>query len=228
VSPDELEFLISQHLDGDLSPADEARLQAALAADASARALLAEHAKVHEVLVASRDVPELASVDLASLRANINAAIDDASTQTIKLHEHPAWGGRVLRYGSIAAAAMVAIAIGVGAFVNRGGTTTPPSPVANNQPDNTKPLLVAGNVPTGPDGRESLGGAPRIDINVGPLGAGGISVAQVFGPESQTPRAPTVASVTLGQPVGIPESALLNLIVAERNPKRVIVAPGKR
>lgn len=226
MSPDELEFLISQHLDGDLSPADEARLQALLSADASARALLAEHEKVHRELVASRELPELASVDFTQLRASVNAAIDDANAQSIKLHEHPAWGGRVLRYGSIAVAALIAIAIGVGALMNRPGTT-PANPVANQQTDPGR-TQVAGNVlPDQITGRESMT-TPRIDIKIGPLGAGGVSVAQVVGPEVQASRAPTVASVTLGQPTGIPESALLNLLVAERNPKRVIVAPGRK
>lgn len=226
MSNDELEFLISQHLDGDISPADEVRLQAFLVADAAARELFAEHREIHAALVESRDLPELGSVDFASLRAGINAAIDDANSQTIKLHHHPAWGGRVLRYGSIAVAAMVAIAIGTAAFLNRGDA---PKPLADKPTDPANPVLVANSgTPTGVDNREGTNNDRRINIQVGPLGAGGLSVAQVFGPEAQSSRSPTVASVTLGQPVGIPESALLNLLVAERMPKRVVVAPGKR
>jgi hypothetical protein len=224
VTHDELEFLISQHLDGDLSPGDEARLQAALAADETARAVFAEHATIHAALRSTRDLAELADVDFAQLRANVNAAIDDVNATPIKLRDHPAWGGRLWKYASAVVAATVAIAIGVAAFSNRGGSE---KPVAN-QPTGPGKTLLANN-PAVPTNRESMPGK-ILSIRVGPLSAGGISVSQVEGPVVQLPNGqmPTVASVTLGQPVGIPESALLNLLVAERNPKRVVVAPGKR
>ncbi len=66
MSGDELEFAISQYLDGTLSAEETAALEAHLAADADVRRLLAEYQKLNLALKASPAVPELAWDKLAS------------------------------------------------------------------------------------------------------------------------------------------------------------------
>ncbi|MFT3787515.1 MAG: hypothetical protein QM770_15325 [Tepidisphaeraceae bacterium] len=209
MTTDELEFLISQHLDGDIAPADEARLQAALIADASARALFEEHRQVDAALkeVRSQDAVALAGIDWADMRASINASIDDANAgESIKLDDYrPAVAnpfGRINR--AMAVAAVVLVGLGVATVMLMRQKPTPEGPIAVTPPT---------TVPT--NGTLADVGSKLSMV-----------LAQVSGPSVESARQPTVASVSLGQPVGVPESALLSLMVAENNPKRVIVSPA--
>lgn len=79
---DELEFLISQHLDGTLATDASARLQARLSADADARSLFDDHAKLDGALRASRDV---LAIDESWLSALIADALDESNAQPIRV-----------------------------------------------------------------------------------------------------------------------------------------------
>lgn len=79
MTPDELEFAISQYVDGTL-PADEtAALEALLATDAAARQLLAEYRSLDQVIVAS--AAPLPALDWAKVSAQISGAVDEGVEQ---------------------------------------------------------------------------------------------------------------------------------------------------
>ena len=102
---DELEFAISQYLDGTLAEAEEAALDARLAVDADARALLSEYRSLDRVLRASPPP----AVDYDTLAGRISAAVaaQDDPAQSYKLH----W---VKTAAALAVAACVVVAAGLG------------------------------------------------------------------------------------------------------------------
>lgn len=104
---DDLEFLISQYVDGTLEEADRAGVEARLRADAGARAMLEEHRAV-VAWVRSAPLPEVRWDRLAE---TISSAIDqemqaraDRASWAMRLVRRPAW---------VAAAASVLIAAGI-------------------------------------------------------------------------------------------------------------------
>jgi hypothetical protein len=114
VETDELEFLISQHFDGTLDAADEQRLQQRVAADAGARSLFDQHAKLDVALRASGSS---LAIDEAWLSAQIAATIDEANARPMRIR-------RWTSFAPLAAAA--ALAIGITSFFafRDNGTTT--------------------------------------------------------------------------------------------------------
>src|SRR5688572_16845943 len=102
---DELEFSISQYFDGDLAEAEAAALEARLASDVDARALLSEYRSLDRVL---RAAPR-PSVDFEALAGRIGEAIarEEEPAQSYRLH----WVRNVSR---MALAACIVIAAGVG------------------------------------------------------------------------------------------------------------------
>src|SRR5437867_420636 len=101
---EQLEFRISQYVDGTLSAADVAALEATLASDAEARALLEDFRKIDGTFK-STPLP-LPAVNWERLAESISAAIaeEDRATTSIPIR---AW--RVRR---VAIAAAVLIAVG--------------------------------------------------------------------------------------------------------------------
>jgi anti-sigma factor RsiW len=76
----QLEFLISRHLDGDLSRDEQATLQAQLDRDPAARLMLAEYTALADVVsVGGGQVPD---VDTAAFLAKLNASIDAGQVGT--------------------------------------------------------------------------------------------------------------------------------------------------
>lgn len=106
---EDLEFLISQYVDGTIAPADRAALEAQLAANEEARLLVHEYQKLDTLVRSS--VPELPKVDLDALGVRINDAIDAqeaAARQRFRI-------GRRLGAGlAIAASAMLAVGVWFG------------------------------------------------------------------------------------------------------------------
>src|SRR4051812_19786782 len=70
---DEMEFLISQHLDGTLSPGDEAKVRELLETSAEARKIAAEYQKLNAVLMGGKDLP---AVKWDVLAERISKAVD--------------------------------------------------------------------------------------------------------------------------------------------------------
>lgn len=142
---DELEYAISQYLDGVLPPLERAALEERLAGDAQARAMLEEYRKLDGVLQSSLPVPQ---VDWATFSAQTSKALDEAEAPIRHYKLHTAWPMR------IAIAAMVMLAFGVGIFLM-------------NQPQTQKSQPIGVAVISGPSIAESAG--PVVaEIKVGP------------------------------------------------------------
>jgi negative regulator of sigma E activity len=102
---DELEFAISQYLDGNLAEAEESALEARLASDADARALLAEYRSLDRVLRAAP--PPTVDWDALSGRVSKAVAREAEPAQSYRLH----W---VRTAAALALAACVVVAVSIG------------------------------------------------------------------------------------------------------------------
>jgi anti-sigma factor RsiW len=101
----QLEFEITQLLDGDLPPQKEAILRRELAADPEAVRLMEEYARLEELLSGIDPPPE---VDWDALHGRISRAVGGAPAEAN--HTRRPWG-------QVALAASVLIALGVGMLI---------------------------------------------------------------------------------------------------------------
>ena len=156
---DELEFTISQYLDGNLAAADEAALESRLATDADARALLAEYRGLDRVL---RAVPA-PDLDWDALSDRIRRAVgaQDEPAQSYRLH----W---VRTAGALALAACVVVAAGVGIRRLATPADTAPNVLVNGTPAAREPkqIVVVDTTP-----RVAPSTAPIVLVSVGPSAA---------------------------------------------------------
>jgi hypothetical protein len=115
MTSDQLEFAISQYLDGTLPAEEEAALVERLATDPQARELFAEYEKLNTVVKSAMPLP---GIDWSSFSQQVSSAVEreEAPVKTFKLPM--AW------IGSIVALA-ACIAIGFGIFFNRPGQQGP-------------------------------------------------------------------------------------------------------
>ena len=100
---EQLEFRISQYVDGTLSPAEVAALEATLASDAEARAVLEDFRKVDETLKKT-EIP-LPAVNWDRLAEHISAAVAGEDRATTSIPIRAWWVRRV----AIAAAVLIAV-----------------------------------------------------------------------------------------------------------------------
>jgi hypothetical protein len=132
MTTDQLEFSISQYLDGNLPTDEEAALVERLATDPAARALFAEYEKLNAVVKSAMPMPE---IDWSSFSRQVSSAVEreDAPVRTLRLPMR--WMGSI-----VAVAACAAIAFGV-FFMNRtheNGTGN--TNIAIGPPPQTRPL----------------------------------------------------------------------------------------
>lgn len=76
LSPDQLEYSISQYLDGTLNPVELAAMDELLATDAEARAVLDEYRRLNLAVKSGLPVPEMAWDELAASISASTAALD--------------------------------------------------------------------------------------------------------------------------------------------------------
>jgi anti-sigma factor RsiW len=149
---DELEFSISQYLDGLLAAAERDALETRLASDAEARAVFAEYEALQRAL-ATMPLPDVRWDKLAE---QISAAVarEEMPAQTFKI-------GRWLRPARLAMAASVVIGVGIAFSVLRTGPTQ--NPVA------TAPIsIVVIDSPTAGPNSINVSPKPTIEIAIGP------------------------------------------------------------
>ena len=103
---DELEFQISQYLDGTLGEADRSALEGRLASDAEARALLDEYRRVDVALKAA----PLPAVDWDALSARISGAVAEQQDEPATTYRI----GFFRTIAGLAVAACVLAAVGLG------------------------------------------------------------------------------------------------------------------
>jgi negative regulator of sigma E activity len=124
---DELEFSISQYVDGTLADVEQrSALEERLATDAEARALYAEYQALQGVLVSS--LPAMPAVDWDQFAARVSAAVDreEMPAQSYKISR---WFARPMQF-AVAASVLVAGAIAFAVLrPGRTKTGTPESPM---------------------------------------------------------------------------------------------------
>ncbi len=135
MTPEALEFAISQYLDGTLPADEEAALVERLATDPMAREIYAEYEKLNAVVKTAMPLP---AIDWSSFSQQVSSAVEreEAPLKTFKLPM--AW------LGSLVAMA-ACIAIGFGVFFNRGKQSAPGhSEVSVLTPTHTGSITVKG------------------------------------------------------------------------------------
>jgi anti-sigma factor RsiW len=162
---DDLEFLISQYVDGTLEEADRGMVERALESDAGARAMLEEHRALTR-LVRSAPLPEVRWDRLAE---TISVAIDAEMESRMR---RASWLIRPIRPGWLAIAASVLIAGGIAIHFMTGSRR----PIANPTHGTPAPgsLLVEVSQPDRPEGKVvseisiGAGGAYAKDSTLAP------------------------------------------------------------
>lgn len=178
---DNLEYAISQYLDGTLSAFDRQVLEDRLASDAEARLLASEYAQMDRVLKASRILPEIDFDQFAqSIKAQI-AKEDDHAPAPLRLP------GVFVRYTAIAAG--IVLAIGVGLHFIPGTSHTDPPTIAGGS------IQVKVNLVQAPTS------TPSINIAIGPteqLKSAGY--ARGIGDDQIITRVPRLIITAIDQP----------------------------
>src|SRR2546421_2278245 len=137
---DELEFAISQYIDGTLGPLEEAALEEVLATDESARATLAAFRKLDAAL--KTNLPE-AQVDHNALEARITGALSqlDAPVRHFKLSP------MTMRIVAIAASVVIIVGAAMLLLSRKGPGTGNSEVVVNHNLGNSTAPLVEGPSP---------------------------------------------------------------------------------
>ena len=182
---DELEFAISQYLDGNLAAADEAALESRLSTDAEARALLAEYRSLDRALRAS-PVPD---IDFAALSDRIRTAVaaQDEPAQSYRLH----W---VRTAAALALAAAVVIAVSVG-IRRLQAPPVPTGPIVKAPTQEPKQIVVIDTT-----ARTAPSTAPVAIVSVGPSTAAGDRTALARYHEDLISRPSQVIIARTGSP----------------------------
>jgi anti-sigma factor RsiW len=150
---EDLEFSISQYADGTLSADERSAIDVILAVDPLARQALAEHRQIAALLA----VPP-AGIDWDRLADHLSSTVasDDAAAVVVGRIGPAGWGSP-WRIGSIAAAAVVTLAVGLLAHHGRTSPAVVPVPPADE--------AVA--VVTGP-AVETGAGPAEAQVSIGP------------------------------------------------------------
>src|SRR5688500_6175886 len=156
---DELEFQISQYLDGTLAAADQSALEQRLASDVKARDLLGEYQRLDGAL---KSAP-LPSFDLDQLGDRICAAVAEVEVEPARTYRI----GFVRTVGSLALAASVLLAIGFGVRLMRPGPLTGPGGTSLAQAPTE--IEVVDSRPIGADpGAPVAPSTAGVEVAVGP------------------------------------------------------------
>jgi negative regulator of sigma E activity len=217
----DLESSISQYLDGNLPPAELSALEARLAEDPDAQAMLAEYRQLDAVLK-SVPLPAVRWDELARwISANVQAAHPD---QTTRLYRRPLWSSgprppadaasdqtsRAYRMPfwirlavplSLAASVLIALGLGIRMFMRHG---TPHTDVVVQPPTTEKTTTSRSS-------------------GSGTVLAQGSSVI-VVGPETEKPAGPVEAEVSVGPSAAAKDEPIGEDVVSR--PSSVTIASG--
>ena len=152
---DELEFSISQYLDGTLADAERDALEVRLAGDVEARALLAEYRAIDAGLKAM----PLPAVNWDAFASHVSSAVTDADASA---HTYRIGGGyRMTRW--LAAAAAVVVAGGVALQMLKPVDRTQPVPPAAEAV-----VIRIVDEPATADGAIAVADATPLTVEIGP------------------------------------------------------------
>ena len=158
-----LEFLIIQYLDGTLAAEERAGLEARLASDAEARALMEEHRKVGAML---RQAP-VPAIRWDALARSISSAVASAPMPEVEEPAHTLRMPWVGWAGKLAIAAMLLIATSIGVVLLKHGTATRPNPIASTTIKTNTQVASGFASVTGPRAEVETGPA-EAQVTVGP------------------------------------------------------------
>jgi len=175
MTTDDLEFQISQYVDGTLSDAERAEVEALLEQDAAAREMLVEHRRVTENLRANRLSP---AIDLDALARRVAGVIDAEEARRDGAYSLR-W---VRRFVPVALAASVLI--GFALMSRTGAPKSPVDPMIGPVVNSVAPAPPGVMEVTGPQIPKPDGGAVA-NITVGP--APGTDPAHPAGVAQETP-----------------------------------------
>jgi anti-sigma-K factor RskA len=179
---EELEFLISQYADGTLGEEASRALEAQLAEDAEARAVLDAHRRLTGML---RDMPLPAGVQWDRLAARIDSAITDAAEEAEAPASYRMFTSR-FAWGAVGLAASVLIAAGL-AIRMFGGP-------AHTLPGHVEVAVTHLMHVTGPSVEVATGPA-MSDVSIGPgKGLANQSAPNIYGDLVSRPSSVLVAS----------------------------------
>lgn len=157
---DELEFSISQYLDGTLPEAQRPALEARLAVDAAAQAILAEERALTRLL-RSEPLPEVRWDRLAeSISSAVDAQLDDRVARA-------SWWVRFRLPAGLAVAASALLAIGIAAYVLMHGRPATLHPGSHATPNH---VVIATLTVEGPQA-DAPGGTVITDVSIGAGGS---------------------------------------------------------
>jgi anti-sigma factor RsiW len=147
----DLEFEISQYLDGTLDPAERPALELRLAEDAAARAMLAEQTKLTRILRNASPLPaEIRWDALADHLSSVVASVPEPATPYRLI---PRWLPMPL---ALAASLLIAAGVGISIYLHAPGERGPLPMIP--------PQQVA--IVTGPVAESAPGGS--ADVSIGP------------------------------------------------------------
>ncbi|HZK80622.1 MAG TPA: hypothetical protein VFC46_06130 [Humisphaera sp.] len=166
MTDEQLEFSISQYLDGTLPETERGSLERRLNEDADARALLAEYRKLNVVLKSGAGLP---SINWESFAMAISSAVDAAEAeqkeQITRRFRMPGWVRTVV--APMAMAASILVATGIGFHLIQTRSHVPTGSVAVHEKSNQTPTPVASISVFGSQS-ESKPGTVEVQVAIGP------------------------------------------------------------
>ncbi len=197
MTDEQLQFAISQYVDGTLPPTEAAALEKRLKEDPAARKLLQEYRRINDLIDVALPAPE---VDWDQLSTKISAAIDREASSSPTVQEQPAtyrmWG-YAWKPLAMAAAVLVCATVAVVAIKSGSDSDRPTSPVAVN-PTAVSTETGRGHEPTAVAmaniqvlTAEKPAGQGVLEVQIGPPSQG-VSTARLY-PETSSDYSPSVS-----------------------------------
>ncbi|HZL35995.1 MAG TPA: hypothetical protein VFC78_11835 [Tepidisphaeraceae bacterium] len=168
----DLEYSISQYLDGTLDASERAELERRLESDAAARALLGEYRRLDAALKAE----PLPDVRWDALAESISLAIDRAVEQTARPYRLPGWV-RVAAPLAMAASVLVAAGVGIRVYL----TARPTAPLATHSrqqeartsPPARQPAEQLASIEIFGPRADRAEGPAQVQVSIGPARSAG-------------------------------------------------------
>ena len=223
---EQLEFTISQYVDGELTDEERAAFEARLKTDSDARLLLNEHRRIRDVICSMQPMPE---IRWDALSAHLSNAVADAhaDTQAARVSDPSdkpifsfKWTVQIKRM-SIAACILIAAGVAIVRIAPHLG-----KPIGSPQGGETAVVIKPDSHPAKPGG--------SIVVIAPPATVAPHSFSMVSGPQADQAAGPAVSDVEIGGPALAADVAPLASgttpqfadVVVSR-PSRVVIATGE-
>ncbi len=173
MTTEDLEFSISQYVDGTLSGSERSLLDIRLSEDPKAQALLAEYRRL-DVLLKSAPMPP---VRWEAFARSISQAVDAATEESeASAYRMPTWIRATALRVSLAASVLIATGLGVRMYVGSHPSTSSSSNVEVAKVEHSTPPAVASNHPENEpsavivvgSSEQPTSGPAEIQVAVGP------------------------------------------------------------